>query len=163
MNNELVIQNQIYFLRYLSSKYDSNIQVSLTGKSKWLGLYSVVKNPPNFPIASRSILRNEILLEIDSGDWAIVRDRSRRILELLNKWGARDCYYLAFSGHNSVHVHLFFDPSTLKINNDTLEVLENIEKDEVRRATKVYIMKQIGYATGTNPDMALASKHLIRL
>ncbi|MEM3846021.1 MAG: hypothetical protein QXU98_10000, partial [Candidatus Parvarchaeota archaeon] len=69
MDNEQIIQNQIYFLRYLSSKYDSNIQVSLTGKSKWLNLYDVIRNPPNFPIASRSILRNELVLELDDDSW----------------------------------------------------------------------------------------------
>ncbi|MEM3860067.1 MAG: hypothetical protein QW478_11810 [Candidatus Micrarchaeaceae archaeon] len=162
MNDELIIQNQIYFLRYLSSKYDSDIFVSLTGRSKWLDLYSVVRNPPNFPIASRSILRNELVLEIDDGDWTVVRDGSRRILKLLEKWGARDSFYLSYSGNRSVHIHLFFDLSTVKISDDTLKVLENIDKDEIRKATKAYIMRQIAYATDTNLDMNLAGRHLIR-
>ncbi|MEM3907858.1 MAG: hypothetical protein QXZ17_13540, partial [Nitrososphaerota archaeon] len=157
-----IINSQIYFLRLLT-RYDSDIYVSLTGKSKWLNLYDVIRNPPNFPIASRSILKNELVLEIDNDDWSIVRDGSRKILELLESWEARNSYYLAFSGHNSVHVHLFFDPSSLKINNDTGKVLENIDKNEIRKEVKTYIMKQIGYATETNPDLALANKHLIRL
>ncbi|MEM3907652.1 MAG: hypothetical protein QXZ17_12460, partial [Nitrososphaerota archaeon] len=150
MNNEQIVQNQIYFLRLLT-RYDSDIYVSLTGKSKWLDLYSVVRNPPNFPIASRSILRNEIVLELDDDSWEYVRDGTRRIIQVLEKWGARDAYYLSYSGNRSLHVHVFFNPSSLKINNDTGKVLENIDKNEIRKEVKTYIMKQIGYATETNP------------
>ncbi|MEM3907720.1 MAG: hypothetical protein QXZ17_12820 [Nitrososphaerota archaeon] len=163
MNNEQIIQKQIYFLRYLSSKYDSNIQVSLTGKSKWLNLYDVIRNPPNFPIASRSILKNELVLEIDNDDWSIVRDGSRKILELLERWEARNSYYLAFSGHNSIHVHTFLDVSGIEIKPDVQEILEGIDKDEIRKMIKSYIMRQISIGADVNLDMNLSGKHLIRL
>ncbi|MEM3846621.1 MAG: hypothetical protein QXU98_13080, partial [Candidatus Parvarchaeota archaeon] len=130
----------------------------MTGKSKWLDLYDVVRNPPNFPIASRSILRNEIVLELDDYSWETVRDGTRKIIYVLERWKAEGSYFLSFSGHNSIHVHLFFDPSSLKISDDTLKVLENIDKNEIRKDVKTYIMKQIGYATGTSLDMALANK-----
>ncbi|MEM3193187.1 MAG: hypothetical protein QW292_14105 [Candidatus Parvarchaeota archaeon] len=162
MNSNSIVQDQIFFLRHLA-RLDNDIKISLDGRSRWLSLFDVIQNPPNHPISSRSILRNEIVLELDDDSWETVRNGTKKIVQVLEKWGAKDCYYLSFSGHNSIHVHLFFDPSSLKINDDTLKVLENIDKNEIRKEVKTYIMKQIGCATGTNPDMALANKHLIRL
>ncbi|MEM3846904.1 MAG: hypothetical protein QXU98_14510, partial [Candidatus Parvarchaeota archaeon] len=161
MNSNSIVQDQIFFLRHLA-RLDSDISVSLTGKSKWLNLYDVIRNPPNFPITSRSILRNELVLEIDNDDWTVVRDGSRRILELLNKWGARDCYYLTYSGNRSVHIHLFLDPSTVKINDDALKVFESVDKDEIRKVVKAYLMRQIAYGADVNLDMNLSGRHLIR-
>ncbi|MEM3192763.1 MAG: hypothetical protein QW292_11935 [Candidatus Parvarchaeota archaeon] len=158
-----IVDSQIYFLRLLT-RYDSNISVSLTGKSKWLNLYDVIRNPPNFPITSRSILRNELVLEIDDDSWETVRDGTRKIIYVLERWKAEGSYYLSFSGHNSIHIHLFFDPSSLKINDDTLKVLEGVDKDEIRKEVKAYIMRQVSLATDTSIDLNLSSvRHLIRL
>jgi len=101
-----MVQDQIYFLRLLD-RLDSNIQVSLTGKSKWIPLFDVIKNPPNVPISARSILKNELILEIDDDNWVKVRDGSLRIVNLLEKWEARDCYSLAYSGNRSIHIKVF--------------------------------------------------------
>ncbi|MEM3846074.1 MAG: hypothetical protein QXU98_10280 [Candidatus Parvarchaeota archaeon] len=161
MNNEQIIQNQIYFLRLLT-RYDSDIKVSLDGRSRWLDLYDVVRNPPNFPISARSVLKSELVLEIDNDDWSVVRDGSRRILGLLNKWEARGCYYMAFSGHNSVHIHTFLDTSSIGIKPDVQKILESVDRDEVRKATKAYIMRQISIGADVNLDMNLSGKHLIR-
>ncbi|MEM0135992.1 MAG: hypothetical protein QXU18_12340, partial [Thermoplasmatales archaeon] len=157
-----IVNSQIYFLRLLT-RYDSDIYVSLTGKSKWLDLYDVVRNPPSFPIASRSILKNEVVLENDSDDWTIVRDGSRRILELLNKWGARDCYYLSYSGNRSIHIHTFFDVSSIEIKPDVQKILEGADRDEVRKTVKSYLMRQISIGADVNVDMNLAGRHLVRL
>ncbi|MEM4067977.1 MAG: hypothetical protein QXV17_14075 [Candidatus Micrarchaeaceae archaeon] len=163
MNSNSIVQDQIFFLRHLA-RLDSNIKVSLDGRSKWFDLYDVVQNPPSFPISARSILKNELVLEIDNDDWTVVRDGTRRILELLNKWGARDCYYLSYSGNRSVHIHLFFDLSPVKISDDTLKVLEGVDKDEIRKEVKAYIMRQVSLATDTSIDLNLSSvRHLIRL
>ncbi|MEM3846459.1 MAG: hypothetical protein QXV17_07715 [Candidatus Micrarchaeaceae archaeon] len=161
MNSNSIVQDQIFFLRHLA-RLDSDISVSLTGKSKWLDLYDVVRNPPVLPISARSILRNELILEIDSDDWTIVRDGSRRILELLNKWGARDCYYLSYSGNRSVHIHVFIDLFSLKIKDDAQRILENVDRNEIRKVVKAYLMRQISIGADVNLDMNLSSKHLIR-
>jgi len=160
--NEKIIQGQIYWLRLLN-RLDSDIKVSLTGKSKWIPLFDVIKNPPKAPISARSILKNEVVLEIDNDDWSVVRDGSLRIVNLLEKWGARDCYYLSYSGNHSIHVKVFFDPSTVAIKEETAKILENVSKEEIRKSIKEYIMNQISGITETNLDMNLASKHLIRL
>ncbi|MEM3255649.1 MAG: hypothetical protein QXE05_03190 [Nitrososphaeria archaeon] len=76
MNSNSIVQDQIFFLRHLA-RLDSDIKVSLSGRSKWLDLYDVIRNPSNFPIASRNILKNEFVLEIDDDDWSIVRDGSQ--------------------------------------------------------------------------------------
>ena len=104
--NEKIIQGQIYWLRLLN-RLDSDIKVSLTGKSKWIPLFDAIKTRPNVPISARSILRNELILEIDDDNWTKVRDGSLRIVNLLEKLGARDCYSLAYSGNRSIHVKVF--------------------------------------------------------
>ncbi|MEM3191484.1 MAG: hypothetical protein QW292_05200 [Candidatus Parvarchaeota archaeon] len=163
MNSNSIVQDQIFFLRHLA-RLDSDIKVSLNGRSKWLDLYDVVRNPPNFPIVSRSILRNELVLELDDDSWEYVRDGTRRIIQVLEKWGARDAYYLSYSGNRSLHVHVFFNPSSLKINNDTGKVLEGVDKDEVRKVVKTYLMRQVSLASDTSIDLNLSSiRHLIRL
>jgi len=175
-----IVQDQIYWLRHLD-RLDNNIQVSLTGKSKWLPLFDVIETPPKMPISARTIIRNELVFEIDD-DWSTVRDGSLRILNLLEKWGAKDCYYLAYTGNRSIHIHVFFDRSSITLRNETERILENIdvsnvpenkagdksEKEDTRSymiktATKSYIMRQIAGITETSLDMNLASKHLIRL
>jgi len=176
-----IVQDQIYFLRRLD-RLNSKLEVSLTGKSKWIPLFDVIKSPPRRPISARTILRNELVFEIDNDDWSTVRDGSLRIVKLLEKWGAKDCYYLAYTGNRSIHIHVFFDRSSIALRNETERILENIDVSNVpentaddkseeedtrsyliKTATKSYIMRQIALATDINIDMNLASKHLIRL
>jgi hypothetical protein len=162
VENEKKVQDQIYFLRLLD-RLDRDINVSLTGRSKWLPLFDVTKTPPNAPISARSILKNEFVLEIDNDDWTKVRDGTLRIIKLIEKWGAKDCYYLSYSGNHSIHIKLFFDPSTVAIKDETTNILENVDGDEIRKSVKEYVMHQIADVTETNIDMNLAVKHLIRL
>jgi len=178
-NKTKIIQNQIYFLRLLS-RLDSELEVSLTGKSKWIPLFDVIKNPPNAPISARTILKNELIFEIDNDGWAIVRDGSLRILNVLSKWGAEGCYYLSYTGNRSIHIKVYFDPGSIILEDKTREILEHIDipnipentdrnkteeirKYLIRTATKFYVMRQVALATDTNIDMNLANKHLIRL
>jgi len=179
MDNETKIQDQIFFLRLLG-RFDSEVEVSLTGKSKWISLFDVIKNPPNAPISARTIIKNELVFEIDNDDWTIVRDGSLRILNVLGKWGARDCYYLSYTGNRSIHIKVYFDPGSIVLEDKTQEMLEHIDipnipenternkteeirKYLIRTATKFYVMRQVALATDTNIDMNLANKHLIRL
>jgi len=169
MNNEAnkvdaikIRQDQVYFLRLLNL-LDSDIKVSLTGRSKWIPLFDVIENPPKMPIPARSVLKNELVFEIDDDNWATVRDASLRIVNLLEKWGAHDCYSLAFSGNRSVHIHVFTDVSKIALDDETTKILETVNGDEIRKSVKEYIMRQVALATDTNIDMNLASKHLIRL
>lgn len=158
--NEQLIRDQIYFLRLLY-RVDSNVQISLTGQSKWVDPFGVMRNPPVKPIIARSILRNELVLEIDDDNWNIVRDGSKAVVRLLERWGAE--YYLSFSGNRSIHIHVFFNANKIDISQDTQEALADVEKEEVRKALKQYVMRQIALASSTIIDMNLSSKHLIRL
>ncbi len=156
-----IIQNQIYFLRLLS-QYD-DVSISLDGKSKWIPLFQIIKHPPNSPIGHRSILKNELVLEIDSNNWQTVRDGTRKILEVLEKWNAKNCYYISFSGNRSIHVHVFFNLASIELEDKTVKVTEGIERNDIQREIKAYIMRQIQYASDTIIDLNLSSKHLIRL
>ena len=160
MNN--TVQEQTYFL-HLLSRYDSDIAVSLTGRGKWISFFDVIQNPPKSPIGHRSILRNELVIEIDSPEWGIVRDGTRKIINLLDKWQAQGCYYFSFSGNNSIHIHVFFSVKSVDLDDNTIKTLEGIDRDEIRKEIKRYLMRQIQYATDVIIDTNLSSKHLIRL
>jgi len=181
IENEKIVQDQIYSLRLLD-RLDSKLEVSLTGKSKWIPLFDIINNPPRRPISARTIIRNELVFEIDDDNWPTVRDGTLRIINLIEKWGAKDCYYLAYTGNRSIHIHVFFDRSSITLRNETERILQNIDvsnvpentaedksKEEdtrsylIKTATKSYIMRQIAFVSDTNIDMNLASKHLIRL
>ncbi len=157
-----IVQGQIYFLRLLS-KYDSEIQVSLDGRSAWIPLFYIVQNSPINPIGHRSILKNELVFEIDDDDWSVVRDGTNNIIDLLNEWGAEGSYYLSFSGNRSIHVHAFFDIKGIELQEETSKLLENADTDEIHKELKAYVMRQTQYATGTSIDVQLSGKHLIRL
>jgi len=163
MSNETkIIQDQLYFLRLLS-RLDSEVEVSLTGKSTWLKLHRVINNPPRRPISARTILKRELVFEIDDDSWTKVRDGTSRIIDFIEKWGAQDCYYLVYTGNRSIHVHVFIDVSKIIQDSETIKILETVDKSEVRKSIKEYIMRQVALATDTNIDINLASKHLIRL
>jgi len=163
MSNETkIIQDQLYFLRLLS-RLDNEVEVSLTGKSTWLELHKIINNPPKRPISARTILKRELVFEIDNDDWAIVRNGTLRIINLIEKWGAKECYYLSYTGNRSIHVHVFIDVSKIIQDSETTKILETVDKSEVRKSIKEYIMRQVALATDTNIDMNLANKHLIRL
>ena len=155
-----VLTKQIHYLRILSTVPGSDVHVMLAPQSPWLPLFNVLQNTPHKPIHSRSILKNEIVLEIDSDDWAEVRDGTRRIIKVLDDWGAKGSYYLSFSGNRSIHVHVFFDRS-LTIYAETAEVLRG--RDDVLAAVKRYLMDQIASVSKTAPDMQLTGTHLIRM
>ena len=155
-----ILTKQIHYLRILSTVPGSSLEVMLAPKSPWLPLYEVLSDMPHKPIHSRTILKNEVVLEIDSDDWVEVRDGTRRILHVLDQWGARGSYYLSFSGNRSIHVHVFFDRS-LAIYPETAEVLKG--RDDVLAVVKHYLLDQIAGVSRTTPDMQLAGRHLIRM
>ena len=160
MTTSNLLGKQIYWLRLLSTMPGNNIEVMLKPKSAWIPLFDVITTPPVKPIHSRIILKNEIILEIDNPEWPEVRDGTRRILEVLNIWGAGNSYYLSFSGNHSIHVHVFFDRS-MTIYEGTSAYLT--DREAVLPAVKSYLMAQIGTAARARIDMQLSGRHLIRM
>jgi hypothetical protein len=156
-----IIGKQIYFLRLLSTVSRDEIKVMLKPQSPWCDFFDVLTQPPDRPIHSRSILKNELVLEIDSDNWAEVRDGTRRIVRVLESWRAGGSYYLSYSGNRSIHVHVFTDLKSIHINEDIVPLLEG--HSDVISTFKAYMTRQIAIATGTAPDMQLTGTHLIRM
>lgn len=155
-----IINRQIYFLRLLSAVPKNDIKVMVRPQSPWIPLFDVMQTQPCKPIHARTILRNEIVMEMDNDNWEVVRDGTRRILSVLHKWGADGSYYLSFSGNRSIHVHVFFDRS-LMVYPEVGEILKG--KDGVISAVKHYLMSQIATASDTVIDMQLSGNHMIRM
>lgn len=156
-----VLSRQIYFLRLLSTASPEVVKIMLKPQTPWLDFHDILMHAPDRPIHSRLILRNELVLEIDSENWQEVRDGTRRILTTLNQWGAGDSYYLSFSGNRSIHVHVFMDMGTLPAHPDVIPLLQG--HDDVVPQIKHYLTKQIARVSCTVPDMQLTGTHLIRM
>ena len=156
-----IIPRQIYWLRQLSTASRDETKVMLKPMSSWVPLYDVIEKYPEKPIHSRSILRNELVLEIDNDSWTVVRDGTMKIIELLEKWNGKDTYYLSFSGNRSIHVHVFIDWSSVTIEPETADVLKG--QDDVIATMKHYWARQFELGTGAVLDMQLTGKHLIRI
>ena len=157
----MIISQQIQRLRQLSAASRDEIKVMLKPMSSWVPLYDVISKYPEKPIHSRLILRNEIVLEIDNPDWATVRDGTRRIIGLLEKWNAKDSYYLSFSGNNSIHVHIFMDLKSIEIFPETSEIIGN--QEGIVAAVKKWIMAQFEIGASVVLDKQLSGTHMIRL
>ncbi|MHB8560235.1 MAG: hypothetical protein ACYDAP_03605 [Thermoplasmataceae archaeon] len=157
----MIISQQIYWLRQLSTASRDEIKVMPKPMTTWVTLYDVITKYPQKPIHSRTIMRNEIVLEIDNPDWATVRDGTRRIIGLLEKWNAKDSYYLSFSGNNSIHVHLFMDLKTIEIFPETSKIIGS--QEGVVTAVKKWIMTQFEIGASTILDKQLSGTHMIRL
>ena len=145
----------------LSAVSREEIQVMATPKTSWIPFSSVLLNSPSKTIHSRSILKNELVLEIDNDNWEIVRDGTRKVIETLKSWGGNDTYYLSFSGNRSVHVHVFMDLTGVEIPPEIATLLDG--QPDVMSTVKAYWTRQFAMATGANLDMQLTGKHLIRM
>lgn len=156
-----ILGKQIHFLRWLSTVSRDEIKVMLKPQSSWLDFHDVLENLPDRPIHSRIILKNELVLEIDSDDWPEVRNGTRRIIYVLNEWGAGGSYYLSYSGNRSIHVHVFMDTSSMPVHEDVVPLLQG--HDDVISTFKAYLTLQISRASNTTVDMQLNGTHLIRM
>jgi hypothetical protein len=156
-----MIWKQIYFLRLLSTVSRDEIKVMLKPQSPWYNFFDILADPLDRPIHSRLILKNELVLEIDSDVWAEVRDGTRRIVQVLESWGAGGSYYLSYSGNRSIHVHVFIDLTSIHINEDIVPLLEG--HSDIISSFKTYMTRQIAIASRTVLDMQLTGTHLIRM
>jgi len=155
------VLRQINWLRQLSTVAREEIKVMLQPMTPWIDLFEVIRQTPSKPINSRTILRNELILEIDNDNWNVVRDGTRDILTYLEQWGAKDSYYLSYSGNRSIHVHVFVDWASVKIAGDNAELING--HDDVISVVKAYWTRQFSLATGASLDTQLTGKHLIRM
>lgn len=133
----------------------------LKPQSPWIDFHGILDHNPDRPVHSRMILKNELVLEIDSDDWTEVRDGTMSVIAILNEWGAEGSYYLSFSGNHSIHVHVFMDISSVRIRDDVAQLLQG--RDDVSAAFKSYLTLQIARASGAVVDMQLTGKHMIRM
>jgi len=158
-----IVSRQIFWLMHLSAISRDEISVMLRPSSRWIPFSDVIGARLTEPIHSRTILPNELVLEIDNDDWTMVRDGTRGIVAKLIKWGGEGSYYLSYSGNRSVHVHVFMDLTSLNISPEVSQILSSVEPGNVSSAAKRYITRQFELATGAAVDPQLTGKHLIRL
>jgi len=158
-----IVSKQIRFLMQLSTVSRGQISIMLRPGSKWIALNEAIGVRLKEPIHSRTILPNEIVLEIDNDEWPTVRDGTRAIVAQLIKWEGESSYYLSFSGNRSVHVHVFMDTASLHIRPEVSRILASVDPGVVRSTVKAYITRQFELATGAAVDPQLTGKHLIRM
>ena len=102
-----IITEQNRWLHTLQSLSKRPVHVSrnVNGKpTKWVSL-----TDSELPVDYRTILHNEIVIDIDSEHWKKVRMFAEIITDTLVKLGIP--YITAYSGGRGIHIHVFFDLS----------------------------------------------------
>ncbi|MGD2251240.1 MAG: hypothetical protein PVF58_22815 [Candidatus Methanofastidiosia archaeon] len=99
-----LIEKQNHWLQTLQSITKHPIKVSKNyngNPSKWISVEDAV-----FPVDYRTVLHNEVVIDIDSTKWKKVQLFAEIITETLNK--LRIPYTTAYTGGRGVHFHIFF-------------------------------------------------------
>lgn len=125
--------------------------------SRWIPLYDTT--PFTFPVDNRTVLLNEVVFDIDSEDWCLVRDYGNRILKVLR--GEKVPYSLGLTGGKGVHISVIFElpEGTIK---------GNITYRMVREKVFNYVLEKAGIPDKGIIDPAVVSfsdkskGHLIR-
>jgi hypothetical protein len=87
------------------SKRELRVSKNVNGKpSKWVSL-----NCTGLPVDYRTVLHNEVVIDIDAVKWKEVRMFAEIITDTLVKLGIP--HTRAYSGGKGVHIHVFFDLS----------------------------------------------------
>ena len=109
MNMCKVKLKQLKYLKYLSRLFNSEMMVSFNvdgHPGKWLPLKWIDNNKCN-PVDYRTVLKNEIIIDIDIKVWDVVLDVEQHITKMLEN--EKIPFISAYSGGKGIHIHIFFD------------------------------------------------------
>jgi hypothetical protein len=111
---------------------------------KWIPYTEEWKNIKQ-PIYTRGILLNEVCFDPDVKDWNILKTEMQKIASYCQKENIP--LYLAYSGGNGIHGHIFFDPNI--IDPDNLEDAKKYDID-LPKIVRNVILDLILDEAGTN-------------
>jgi hypothetical protein len=101
---DTITQRQTHWLEALQSVSKQPLRVSrnVNGKpSQW-----VSREEAEFPVDYRTVLHNEVVIDIDCTRWNEVKMFAEMVTETLNT--QRIPYITAYTGGRGIHIHLFF-------------------------------------------------------
>jgi hypothetical protein len=149
---ERIINDQQVWLNelgHLSTKYKSPIMVQYSQdlKQRWM---AITGNLEQLVIA-RTILPNEIVFDFDQKDWDMLKTEARKLVAYLDNEVID--YIMGATGGKGIHIHVFIDASTLKIEADLSGKVQEQEIDPLKIMRETLYYKLIK-GSGVDPKRA---------
>ncbi|HEY3419122.1 MAG TPA: hypothetical protein VGK23_01045 [Methanomassiliicoccales archaeon] len=130
LNAKVIKDQQIWLneLGHLSTKFKSPIMVQYSPdlRGRWM---PIIGNQTQLIIA-RTILPNELVFDFDQKDWNVLKVEARKLISYLESEAVP--YISGWSGGKGIHVHVFIDAGTLKINKVLLDKVQELEIDPLK-------------------------------
>jgi hypothetical protein len=149
MSIDSVVSAQRDLLWKLQSLTDRPILVQRHLKNPW---HEWVNDYPNNPFQTRSILSNELSLDMDTRNWDIQKIEGEKLLTFLKQ--DQVPYYMAFSGGKSMHYHIFIDASTIAFPDELYTRLKEHPEIDIPCLIREYLTNYIIVKAGINSDIA---------
>jgi hypothetical protein len=122
------------------SKRQLKVSKNVNGKpSKWVSL-----NNTELPVDYRTVLHNEVVIDIDAVKWKEVRMFAEIITDTLVKLGIP--HTMAYSGGKGIHIHVFFDLSL-----DQKKICD--KTDVMPKDLRMWLFHHIIESAGVSPKL----------
>lgn len=129
-----IVASQRDFLWKLQSLTNKDILVQRHLKNTWHPWQS---DYPNNPFQTRSILSNELPLDMDTTNWEVQKREGEKLLAFLEQ--DEIPFYMAFSGGKSMHYHIFFDKNTIAFPERLYRELKEYSEIDVSCLVREYL------------------------
>jgi len=103
-----IVASQRDLLRKLQCLTDKPILIQRHLKNTW---HEWENDIPILPFQTRSILLNELSLDMDTRNWEVQKKEGEKLVSFFKH--DEIPFYMAFSGGKSMHYHLFLDKNTI--------------------------------------------------
>lgn len=103
-----IVASQRDLLRKLQCLTDKPILIQRHLKNTW---HEWENDTPILPFQTRSILLNELALDLDTINWEVQKREGEKLLAFLEL--DKIPFHMAFSGGKSMHYHIFIDKNTI--------------------------------------------------
>lgn len=103
-----IVASQRDLLRKLQCLTDKPILIQRHLKNTW---HQWENDIPILPFQTRSILLNELALDLDTKNWDVQKKEGEKLLAFLEL--DKIPFHMAFSGGKSMHYHIFMDKNTI--------------------------------------------------
>lgn len=144
-----IVANQRDLLRKLQTLTDKPILVQRHLKNIW---HEWENDIPILPFQTRSILLNELSLDMDTRNWEVQKKEGEKLVSFFKH--DEIPFYMAFSGGKSMHYHLFLDKNTITFPDKVHWELKEHHEIDVPCLVRELLTNYIVAKAGIDPDIA---------
>ncbi len=144
-----IVASQRDLLRKLQGFTDKPILIQRHLKNTW---HQWENDIPILPFQTRSILLNELALDLDTKNWEVQKREGEKLLAFLEL--DKIPFHMAFSGGKSMHYHIFIDKNTITFPDKLHRELKEYHEIDVPCLVRELLTNHIVAKAGIDPDKA---------